>query len=94
MKTTLFLAALLSCASLGYAQTTPSATPAATTAGSTQQASGTKNVGSDRADAPQAPGMQASGTTPISSGRLHSTKAGQRRSAKKAASGQRMAPQR
>jgi hypothetical protein len=28
--------------------------------------------------------MQASGTTPISSGRLHSTKAGHRRSARKA----------
>ena len=92
MKMTL-LAALVSCASLGYAQTTPSATPAAATAGSSTGASGTKNVGSDRADAPQAPGMQASGTTPISSGRLHSTKAGIRRAAKKNTSGQRMAPQ-
>jgi len=54
--------------------------------------SGTKNVGSDRADAPQAPGMQAAGTTPVSSGRLHSTKAGSRRNAKKAASGQPKAP--
>jgi len=87
MKTTLLLAALLGCATLASAQTTPAT-------GSSTGASGTKNVGSDRADAPQAPGMQASGTTPISSGRLHSTKAGHRRGAKKAASGQRMAPQR
>jgi hypothetical protein len=65
MKTTILLAALLGCATLGYAQTTPSATPAAATAGSTQDAAGTKNVGSNRADAPQAPGMQgATLTTP------------------------------
>lgn len=82
MKTTLLLAALLGCATLATAQTTP-------TTGSTQQASGTKNVGSDRADAPQAPGMQAAGTTPISSGRLHSTKASHQRGARKAARPQR-----
>jgi len=87
MKTPLLLAALLGCAILAHAQTTPAT-------GSSTAASGTKNVGSDRADAPQAPGMQASGTTPISSGRLHSTKAGQRHGTKKAASGQRMIPQR
>ena len=93
MKTTL-LAALFGCATLGYAQTTPSATPAAATVGSSPGASGTKNVGADRADAPQAPGMQAAGTTPLSSGRLHSTKAGSRRGTKKMTSGQRMAPPR
>jgi len=48
MKITLLLLALLGSATLGHAQTAPSA-PAA---------SGTKNVGADRADAPQAPGMQ------------------------------------
>ena len=72
MKTTLLLAALLSCATLGYAQTTPSATPAAATAGSTQQAAGTKNVGTDRADAPQAPGMQS--TTPTAPTRTRGSK--------------------
>jgi hypothetical protein len=72
MKTPILLAALLSCATLGYAQTTPSATPAAATAGSTQQAAGTKNVGTDRADAPQAPGMQ--GATPTTPTRTRGSK--------------------
>lgn len=82
MKMPLLLAVFLGGATLATAQTTPAT-------GSTQQASGTKNVGNDRADAPQAPGMQAAGTTPVSSGRLHSTKAGHQRGARKAARPQR-----
>jgi hypothetical protein len=72
MKTTILLATLLGCATLSHAQTTPSATPAAATAGSTQDAAGTKNVGADRADAPQAPGMQ--GATPTSPTRIRGSK--------------------
>jgi hypothetical protein len=72
MKTTILLAVLLSCATFSQAQTTPSATPAAATAGSTQQAAGTKNVGTDRADAPQAPGMQ--GATPTAPTRTRGSK--------------------
>jgi len=50
MKTLLLLVACLGCATASYAQTTPApASPPAV--------SGTKNVGADRADAPQAPGM-------------------------------------
>lgn len=40
-----------------HAQTTPATAPT----GSTPAVSGTKNVGSDRADAPQAPGMSTPG---------------------------------
>jgi len=72
MKTAFFLAALLGCATLSHAQTTPSATPTAATAGSTQVAAGTKNVGTDRADAPQAPGMQSA--TPITPTRTRGSK--------------------
>ena len=81
MKTTILLAALLSCATLSYAQTAP--TPAT----GTTQPSGTKNVGSDRADVPQAPGMQAAVTTPT---RSSGSKTSRRQ--KKAASSQSMAP--
>jgi hypothetical protein len=63
MKKTLLLSALLGIATLGYAQTAPS-----TSTGSAAPVTGTKNVGSDRADAPQAPGMQsATPTTPTAS---------------------------
>ncbi|MGI4741836.1 MAG: hypothetical protein ACRYG7_42265 [Janthinobacterium lividum] len=57
MKTLLLLATCLGWATASYAQTTPTSS-APTSAPS--DASGTKNVGTDRADAPQAPGM----TTP------------------------------
>jgi hypothetical protein len=72
MKTVFFMAALLGCATLSHAQTTPSATPAAATAGSITDAAGTKNVGADRADAPQAPGMQ--GATPTAPTRTRGSK--------------------
>lgn len=85
MKILLLLTALLGCATLGHAQTTPAT-------GSSTAVSGTKNVGSDRADVPKAPGMQASGTTPISSGRLHSTKARHQRGARRNATNQQAAP--
>ena len=58
MKATLLFAGLLGLATLSHAQTAP-----ATTTGSTAPVTGTKNVGSDRADAPQAPSMQS--TTPV-----------------------------
>ena len=57
MKTLLLLTAGLTCAMLSHAQTT---SPPATTS-PTPAVSGTKNVGADRADAPQAPGMSTSG---------------------------------
>ena len=57
MKTLFFLAACLSCTVASHAQTTPTAPATGTTA----PVSGTKNVGADRADAPQAPGMSSSG---------------------------------
>ncbi|TVT41620.1 hypothetical protein FNT36_09310 [Hymenobacter setariae] len=60
MKTLVLLAACLGTAALSHAQTTPTA-PAA---GTTPAVSGTKNVGSDRADAPKAPGMSTPGPTP------------------------------
>lgn len=89
MKTTFFLAALLSSATLGYAQTTP--TPSAGTAG-TSPAAGTKNVGSDRADLPTAPGMQAATTTPIAGARASSTKNASAKGHKKASSSKAGAP--
>lgn len=85
MKTTLLLAALVSCATLSHAQTTPSASPAAATAGSPAGVAGTKNVGADRADAPQAPGMSAASATP--SGQMGRARATDRRAAHKAAKG-------
>ncbi len=59
MKTMLLLALLASCATLSRAQTTPSTPPTA----ASPTVAGTKNVGADRADAPQAPGMSATPTT-------------------------------
>lgn len=89
MKTTLLLAALLGCATLGHAQTAP----ASPSAGTNQAASGTKNVGADRADAPQAPGMQSSSTTPTAAGRMKGSKgAGRRGTRPKAPASQPMDP--
>jgi hypothetical protein len=85
MKTTLLLAALISCTALSHAQTTPSASPAAATAGSPAGVAGTKNVGTDRADAPQAPGMSAASATP--SGQRGHARAADRRAARKATTG-------
>jgi hypothetical protein len=90
MKTMLLLAAFVGCATLGHGQTTPSASPAAATAGSSTGAAGTKNVGSDRADAPQAPGMSAGSATPT--GPASSTRANDRRAARKATSGKSATP--
>jgi hypothetical protein len=73
MKTTLLLAALLGVAALGHAQTAPS-----TSTGTTAPVTGTKNVGSDRADAPQAPGMQSATPTTTSSRKSAKQSAGSR----------------
>ncbi len=78
MKLMLLLAILVGSATLGYAQTTPSAAPA--TASSSPSVAGTKNVGADRADAPQAPGMS---TTPTTAGQLRRPGATGRRAARK-----------
>lgn len=57
MKYLLLLAGLAG-APAAFAQTTPA----------TQPASGTKNVGRDRADAPQAPGMSSTASTQAATG--------------------------
>jgi hypothetical protein len=64
MKTFLLVAVCLSWTTASYAQTTPTSPPATT---EPNGASGTKNVGADRADAPQAPGMTTLGGTRSSS---------------------------
>jgi hypothetical protein len=64
MKTFLLVAVCLSWTTASYVQTTPASPPATT---EPNGASGTKNVGADRADAPQAPGMTTPGDTRSSS---------------------------
>jgi hypothetical protein len=79
MKTTLLLSALLSVAALSHAQTAPS-----TSTGTAAPVAGTKNVGGDRADAPQAPAMQSTTPTSTSSKKSAGKSAGSRKVPKSA----------
>ncbi|MGI4824515.1 MAG: hypothetical protein ACRYFV_25170 [Janthinobacterium lividum] len=74
MKTTLLLSALLGVVTLSHAQTAPS-----TSTGTAAPVTGTKNVGGDRADAPQAPGMQSTTPTTTSSRKSANKSAGSRK---------------
>lgn len=71
----LLLALLASCATLSRAQTTPSTSPST----APPSVAGTKNVGADRADAPQAPGMSM--TPPTSPGQKGRSRAAARKTA-------------